>query len=250
MRSLSVSDPLNLTDAVSSSDAAKLLPTMQQIRRTIRRPELRRIVPLADTTVYEMEQRGEFPQRFHLSPRCVVWDLAEVEAWIEERKELSRAKLARVQTRSEPEGEYGGESDGGQEVGGQLVVAGGDAAEVLKPAKGVLDQMAIAVASLIVDDLGLASDPPRDHRDCPGLSQGVAERIGVVPLVGQDVAGPRSAGEQLGGDGHVGDVARREDQRERTADDVCEGVDLGRLAAARGADGLGFRPPFPPKAER
>ncbi|HMI75540.1 MAG TPA: AlpA family phage regulatory protein, partial [Steroidobacteraceae bacterium] len=30
----------------------------------------------------EMEQRGEFPRRFALSPRCVVWDLAEVEAWM------------------------------------------------------------------------------------------------------------------------------------------------------------------------
>src|SRR5436190_4917104 len=29
-----------------------------------------------------MEQRGEFPRRFALSPRCVVWDLAEVEAWL------------------------------------------------------------------------------------------------------------------------------------------------------------------------
>ncbi|MGE4452634.1 MAG: helix-turn-helix transcriptional regulator [Castellaniella sp.] len=60
-------------------------------RRTIRRQELRQIVPLAETTIYEMEQRGEFPRRFRLTPRCVVWDLEEVEAWIEERKQASRA---------------------------------------------------------------------------------------------------------------------------------------------------------------
>jgi predicted DNA-binding transcriptional regulator AlpA len=47
------------------------------IKRTIRRHQLREIVPLADSTIYEMEQRGEFPRRFALSPRCVVWDLAE-----------------------------------------------------------------------------------------------------------------------------------------------------------------------------
>ena len=29
-----------------------------------------------------MEQRGEFPRRFALSPRCIVWDLGEVEAWL------------------------------------------------------------------------------------------------------------------------------------------------------------------------
>ena len=53
------------------------------VTRTIRRHELRQIVPLADTTIYEMEQRGEFPKRFFLTPRCVVWDLAEVEAWLD-----------------------------------------------------------------------------------------------------------------------------------------------------------------------
>jgi prophage regulatory protein len=52
------------------------------LRRTIRRHELHEMVPLADSTIYEMEQRGEFPRRFALSPRCVVWDLSEVEAWL------------------------------------------------------------------------------------------------------------------------------------------------------------------------
>ena len=60
-------------------------------KRTVRRPELRKIVPLANTTIYEMEQRGEFPRRFFLTSRCVVWDLAEVEAWIEERRRASDA---------------------------------------------------------------------------------------------------------------------------------------------------------------
>jgi prophage regulatory protein len=66
-------------------------------RRTIRRSELRQLVPLADTTIYEMEQRGEFPRRFYLTSRCVVWDLAEVEAWIEQRRvasDAARIKLA------------------------------------------------------------------------------------------------------------------------------------------------------------
>jgi prophage regulatory protein len=43
------------------------------LRRTIRRAELR-------------QRRGEFPQRFFLTPRCVVWDLAEVMAWLESRR--------------------------------------------------------------------------------------------------------------------------------------------------------------------
>jgi prophage regulatory protein len=66
--------------------------TRTTAKRTIRRQELREIVPLADTTIYDMEQRGEFPQRFYLTSRCVVWDLSEVEAWLEERRRASRAK--------------------------------------------------------------------------------------------------------------------------------------------------------------
>jgi prophage regulatory protein len=65
------------------------------IKRTIRRHQLREMVPLADSTIYEMEQRGEFPRRFALSPRCVVWDLAEVEAWLASRRS---APVARAQS--------------------------------------------------------------------------------------------------------------------------------------------------------
>ena len=64
-------------------------------KRTIRRHQLRELVPLADTTIYDMEQRGDFPQRFYLTARCVVWDLAEVEAWVEERKQRPRGGLSK-----------------------------------------------------------------------------------------------------------------------------------------------------------
>lgn len=56
------------------------------LRRYIRRNQLRQVVPLADTTIWEMEQRNDFPRRILLTPRVVVWDLAEVEAWIEQRR--------------------------------------------------------------------------------------------------------------------------------------------------------------------
>ena len=70
-------------------------PTRAIAKRTIRRHELREIVPLADTTIYDMEQRGEFPQRFYLTSRCVVWDLGEVEAWLDDRRRASRAKAVK-----------------------------------------------------------------------------------------------------------------------------------------------------------
>jgi prophage regulatory protein len=76
-------------------------PTEVQVTRTIRRQQLREIVPLADSTIYEMEQRGEFPRRFALTPRCVVWDLAEVEAWLAARRSvpIARAQHPDVQQR-------------------------------------------------------------------------------------------------------------------------------------------------------
>ncbi|WP_417580844.1 helix-turn-helix transcriptional regulator [Pelagibacterium sp.] len=75
--------------------------TESRITRTIGRKELRAIVPLADSTIYEMEQRGQFPRRFALTPRCVVWDLAEVEAWLASRRAtpITRAKHPDVSQR-------------------------------------------------------------------------------------------------------------------------------------------------------
>jgi prophage regulatory protein len=86
-------DVLDVSNSASADTASSDTSSSQRNspKQTIRRPELRKIVPLADTTIYEMEQRGEFPRRFHLTSRCVVWDLAEVEAWIEERRRASDA---------------------------------------------------------------------------------------------------------------------------------------------------------------
>ena len=48
-------------------------------------------MPLADSTMYGMGLRGEFPRGFDLTPRCVVWDLSEVGAWLEEGPSDSRS---------------------------------------------------------------------------------------------------------------------------------------------------------------
>ncbi|MCW0366553.1 hypothetical protein NB699_001536 [Xanthomonas sacchari] len=85
---------------IPGTHAYEALPQFPQrsplpFRRTIRRHELHQMVPLAETTIYEMERRGEFPRRFNLTPRCVVWDLAEVEAWIEQRKQAPRTGIVK-----------------------------------------------------------------------------------------------------------------------------------------------------------
>jgi prophage regulatory protein len=59
----------------------------------INRKRLRTKIPLADRTIYEMEQRGDFPRRITLSTRCVAWDLSEVEEWIESRRSSGEQAL-------------------------------------------------------------------------------------------------------------------------------------------------------------
>lgn len=83
------------SDPVGYSGPATVLTGLP---RTIRRHELRLIVPLADSTIYVMEKRGEFPRRFNLTPRCVVWGLEEVEAWLEQRRQTYLSKTRAVFT--------------------------------------------------------------------------------------------------------------------------------------------------------
>lgn len=57
----------------------------------IGRKKLHAMIPLAERTIFNMEQRGGFPRRIALTSRNVAWDLAEVEKWIEARKVLGAA---------------------------------------------------------------------------------------------------------------------------------------------------------------
>lgn len=53
----------------------------------INRKTLLAMIPLSDRAIFNMEKRGDFPRRIVLTSRNVAWDLAEVEKWIESRKE-------------------------------------------------------------------------------------------------------------------------------------------------------------------
>lgn len=54
----------------------------------INRKTLLAMIPLSERAIFNMEKRGEFPRRIALTSRNVAWDLAEVEEWIETRKQL------------------------------------------------------------------------------------------------------------------------------------------------------------------
>lgn len=52
----------------------------------INRKKLLAMIPLSERTIFNMEQRGEFPRRIALTSRNVAWDLSEIEGWIEARR--------------------------------------------------------------------------------------------------------------------------------------------------------------------
>jgi prophage regulatory protein len=90
-------EPTGAFAARAIRDLYKAAPTDPKgLRRTIRRSELRQIVPLADSTIYELERRGEFPRRFYLTARCVVWDLAEVMDWLESRRQAGAGAMKKA----------------------------------------------------------------------------------------------------------------------------------------------------------
>lgn len=57
-----------------------------QSKTLINRKRLLEIIPLSTRTIYNLEQRGEFPRRIVLTSRNIAWDLSEVEEWIEARR--------------------------------------------------------------------------------------------------------------------------------------------------------------------
>jgi hypothetical protein len=110
--------------------------------------------------------------------------------------------------------------------------------------------VAVFVSGRVVGDLSLSVGSPRNDGHSASPAQHPPQRSGVIALVGQHVACAPGVGQKLRRDCDVRDIPGREDQRERAAYNVCEGMDLGRLAAPRRTDPLRPAPPFPPKAER
>ena len=50
-----------------------------------RLPAVLEVTGLSKATIYRLLGRGEFPPRVQLSPRCVGWRVADVDAWLEAR---------------------------------------------------------------------------------------------------------------------------------------------------------------------
>ena len=75
------------------------------------------------------------------------------------------------------------------------------------------------------------------------LENEIVQAIGVVSLVGDDLAGFH-AGNEIAGGSHVVLLAGTQYKADRQAQGVYDGVDLGSKAATRAPEGLSFRSPL------
>lgn len=115
-------------------------------------------------------------------------------------------------------------------------------------------------AEVAFDEIALPVDVPGDGslklsillgRDVGRCADGLDlldQSAGVIAAIGDDMAGPGQAGDQLGPDALVGGLSLRQAQADGQATFVDDGVDLGAQSPTREADGVIRAPFFPPAA--
>lgn len=140
--------------------------------------------------------------------------------------------------------------DVAEEVGGEFVVAGGEAAAVFQAAEHALDGVATLVEGLAEAAFPNAIALGRDVGDRALVLDQIADAVAVIGAVGVDDAAPGQGAQQVLSGATVSSLARCQQKSERSALAVGEGMDLGVAAASADADRLEVRPPFPPAAER
>ena len=59
-------------------------------RRLLRLREVKHLVGLGRSAIYDQVKRGHFPAPVHIGPRAVAWASDQIDAWIDSRIQLSR----------------------------------------------------------------------------------------------------------------------------------------------------------------
>lgn len=65
----------------------------QSGRRFLRLNEVKRLVGLGRSAIYDKIKRGEFPAPVHLGARAVAWLSDEIDGWIDSRIAASRKTM-------------------------------------------------------------------------------------------------------------------------------------------------------------
>ena len=142
----------------------------------------------------------------------------------------------------------GCESDGGEEVSGELVVSRGDAPEVFEFVEEPFDEVALAIDLDIDRSLDLDVALGWDVRDgAAGLNE-FDDGAGVVTAIGDHVAGQGQSVEQRRRGGFVGGLAGRQNEPDRQPAGIDYGVNFGAQSATRTTDGVIRARFFPPAA--
>jgi hypothetical protein len=147
----------------------------------------------------------------------------------------------------EPES-YGSECDGGEEVPRKFVVAGCDASEVLEFVEETFDEVALTI-DLGFDDAADSDVALRgDVRGRAGsLDQG-DDRAGEVTAISDDLLRQRQPVDQCRKRRLVRRLAGCEEEPNRQAACIDDGMDLGAQSSTRTTDGVIRAPFFPPAA--
>src|SRR5215213_6980872 len=137
--------------------------------------------------------------------------------------------------------------DGGGVAGVGLVVAGGDAPELLQLGEGVLDQVAPAVQGAVEVEAAFAAGLGRDHRRGAAGVELRPEPVHVERLVAEQRAEGHAFDQRRHADGVV-PLAGQQHEAHEVAQRIDQSDDLGGQAAARAPDGLALGPPLAPLA--
>ena len=78
------------TSAVSGQDASAKRAALKLLRF----PTVRERTGLSRSTIWRLEQRGQFPRHHRIAPNVVAWIEEEVSAWILERTTVPAAQSA------------------------------------------------------------------------------------------------------------------------------------------------------------
>ncbi len=137
-----------------------------------------------------------------------------------------------------------------QEIPGELVISGGDAPEVLEPAKAAFDDISAFVGAFVEamddDTVGFIGD----YGPGAATNDFAAKVVAVIPFVGEERAHRWRQRQDIGRGRDIGILAWRQMQDDRPAERIAQRMDFCRAASARAADCLIVLPPFPPEAHR
>ncbi len=183
------------------------------------------------TKVYREFQHIRHPQQYGNQALYYHFNVGKIQFFVLDTR-TERYFGARVQTRSDPECDECGERYSGQEVAGELVVAGGHATEILDAAECVLDEVPVTVSPNVIGNRALSVDAAWNDREGSPASQGTAQGIGIIALVGDEIASTFQLRQQHRSRFHIRDIAGCQRKGKWPSKHISQGMELAGLAAA------------------